>query len=53
LPKNIKQIGNNIYFKKEMKDLLIKECYYSTEDNSQILAADKQMHRIYYISNNT
>jgi hypothetical protein len=28
---NVKQIGNN-QFKKELKNLLIKGCYYSTED---------------------
>jgi hypothetical protein len=32
LPNNIKQIGNNNQFKKELKNLLIKGCYYSTED---------------------
>jgi hypothetical protein len=34
LPNNIKQTGNNNQFKKELKDLLNKGCYYST-DNSQ------------------
>jgi hypothetical protein len=31
LPNNIKGIGNNILFKKELKNLLIKGCYYSVE----------------------
>jgi hypothetical protein len=31
-PNNIKQIGNNNQFKKELKDLLIKGCYCSVED---------------------
>lgn len=31
LPNDIKQVGNN-QFKNGLKDLIIKECYYSTED---------------------
>jgi hypothetical protein len=32
LPNNLKQIGNNNQFKEELKDLLVKGCYYSMED---------------------
>jgi thioredoxin-related protein len=32
LPNNIKQINNNNQFKKELKELLIKGCYYLTDD---------------------
>jgi rhamnose utilization protein RhaD (predicted bifunctional aldolase and dehydrogenase) len=32
LPDYIKRIGNNNQFRKELKDLLIKGCYYSVED---------------------
>jgi hypothetical protein len=33
MPNNsIKQMGNKNQFKKELKDLLIKGCYYSIED---------------------
>jgi hypothetical protein len=31
LPNNIKRIGNNILFKKELKKLLIKRCYFAAE----------------------
>jgi hypothetical protein len=31
MPKNIKEIGNYIQFKKKLKNLLIKGCYYSVE----------------------
>jgi hypothetical protein len=34
LPNNIKQIGNNNQFKKELKNLLINRCYHSVEDYS-------------------
>jgi hypothetical protein len=34
LPNNVKQIGNRNQFKKELKYLLFKECYYSIEDYS-------------------
>jgi hypothetical protein len=32
LPNNIKQITNNNQFARELKKLLIKGCYYSTEE---------------------
>jgi hypothetical protein len=32
LHNNIKQIGNNSQFKKELKDIYIKGCHYSIKD---------------------
>jgi hypothetical protein len=51
---NIKQIGNNNQFKKELKDLLrdaIIQKKIISMTNSVILATDKQLYRISYISN--
>jgi hypothetical protein len=54
LPNNIKQTGNNNRFKKELKDLLIKRCYYSIDEylNEKIcnIATEKQWYRKSHIS---
>jgi hypothetical protein len=55
LPNNIKQIGYNNQFKKQLKNLLIDDIIQlkaTSMKNSEIFYTDKQICRISYISNN-